>query len=84
MDHDFNTWAGLSTKCKKCGYRRTLSAEVLGSPMPDCPAPNPVARGYNKETGEQYDIFEKPKVCTCSIKDLMSTGHNPDCPEKKK
>lgn len=26
-----------------------------------------------------------PKVgCVCDIKDLMSTGHNPGCPEKKK
>lgn len=25
-----------------------------------------------------------PKAgCTCDIKDLMSTGHNPGCPEKK-
>lgn len=84
--HDLGPPSDLHRPCRKCGYRMTLVAEMMASiggvPIPPCPAKNPTHRGYDPATGKQYDIYDGK--CSCDMKNLLSTGHDPGCPEKKR
>lgn len=87
MDHDYNSVNGLSQRCKRCGFRLTVVAQMVstiqgGAQIPDCPAKNPVARGFDEETKKQFDIYDEK--CHCDIRDLMTNGHLLGCPEKKR
>lgn len=85
--HDFMyPVTGLSRPCQKCGYRLTLVAEVIAAipgspPIPSCPAKNPTHQGFNPQTQKLYDIYDG--TCACDMKNLLSSGHDPGCPEQK-
>lgn len=71
--HDFGPVSELHRPCKKCGYRLTLVAEMIAAldgekNIPLCP-------GARSEP--------KPQGCRCDMKNLLSTGHDPGCPEKR-
>ena len=59
-------------KCTDCGQLYT----VPGDPI--CPGPSSIFRGWTLE------LDGKPEIgtCKCDMRDLMTRGHDPYCPER--
>lgn len=71
---------GKNNLCDDCG----LSVVSMINALQDVEAEfSSDERNLTAEIGYLFDLGAPNKDCRCSIKNLLSTGHDAGCPEKK-